>query len=199
MRPQLRFLAMYSSGGFGGRRRKLFYVEKNAIPRTNYGAGFYGVGLHLQDLGLSLRSTDLYKNAASTKAFLAQNLDPRARKFKLGCKWTFQQDNDPKHTSKSTGKLTDEKVLFSVWIEEDSPEVKSEGCFLFIFLFKNFTPFFLPIWLTITPTFCQLPVHYIHRTHPISSDPEKHAFSKPCRLYWVPWSQAPEVLRYAAI
>ena len=36
-----------------------------------------------------------------------------ARKLKLGCCWIFQQDNDPKHTSKSTQKwLTEHKSSF---------------------------------------------------------------------------------------
>jgi len=31
-----------------------------------------------------------------------KDLMPSVRKLKLGCHWTFQQGNDPKHTSNST-------------------------------------------------------------------------------------------------
>jgi len=33
---------------------------------------------------------------------LGTNVMPSVMKLKLGRHWTFQQDNDPKHTSKST-------------------------------------------------------------------------------------------------
>lgn len=41
---------------------------------------------------------------------LQENVKPSVRKLKLGRSWTFQQDNDPKHTSKST----------KAWFEERS-------------------------------------------------------------------------------
>ena len=42
---------------------------------------------------------------------LKQHLKTSARKLKLGCKWVFQMDNDPKHTSKLVTKwLKDNKV-----------------------------------------------------------------------------------------
>ncbi|CDQ90445.1 unnamed protein product [Oncorhynchus mykiss] len=42
---------------------------------------------------------------------LKQNLKTSVRKLKLGRKWVFQMDNDPKHTSKVVAKwLKDNKV-----------------------------------------------------------------------------------------
>jgi hypothetical protein len=42
---------------------------------------------------------------------LKQHLKTSVRKLKVGCKWVFQVDNDPKHTSKVVAKwLKDNKV-----------------------------------------------------------------------------------------
>ena len=42
---------------------------------------------------------------------LKQLLKTSVRKLKLGCKWVFQMDNDPKHTFKVVAKwLKDNKV-----------------------------------------------------------------------------------------
>ena len=47
---------------------------------------------------------------------LKQHLKTSVRKFKLGRKWVFQIDNDPKHTSKVVAKgLKDNKVEVLEW------------------------------------------------------------------------------------
>ena len=47
---------------------------------------------------------------------LKQHLKTSVRKLKLGCKWVFQMDNDPKHTSKVVAKwLKDNKVKVLEW------------------------------------------------------------------------------------
>ena len=47
---------------------------------------------------------------------LKQQLKTSVRKFKLDCKWVFQMDNDPKHTSKVVAKwLKDNKVKVLEW------------------------------------------------------------------------------------
>ena len=43
--------------------------------------------------------------------YLKQPLNTSVRKLRLGCKWVFQMDNDPKHASKVVAKwLKDNKV-----------------------------------------------------------------------------------------
>ena len=44
-------------------------------------------------------------NSIKYQQILNENLTAPSRKLKMGRGWTFQQDNDPKHTSKSTQKL----------------------------------------------------------------------------------------------
>ena len=49
-------------------------------------------------------------------AILKQHLKTSVRKLKLGRKWVFQMDNDPKHTSKVVAKwLKDNKVKVLEW------------------------------------------------------------------------------------
>ena len=54
---------------------------------------------------------------------LTQNLKASVRKLKLGRKWVFQMDNDPKHTSKVIAKwLKDNKVKVLEWPSQ-SPDL----------------------------------------------------------------------------
>ena len=54
---------------------------------------------------------------------LKQHLKTSVRKLKLGRKWVFQMDNDPKHTSKCVAKwLKDNKVKVLEWPSQ-SPDL----------------------------------------------------------------------------
>ena len=54
---------------------------------------------------------------------LKQHLKTSVRKLKLGRKWVFQMDNDPKHTSKVVAKwLKDNKVKVLEWPSQ-SPDL----------------------------------------------------------------------------
>ena len=54
---------------------------------------------------------------------LKQHLKTSVRKLKLGHKWVFQMDNDPKHTSKVVAKwLKDNKVKVLEWPSQ-SPDL----------------------------------------------------------------------------
>ena len=56
---------------------------------------------------------------------LKQHLKTSVRKSKLGRKWVFQMDNDPKHTSKVDAKwLKDNKVKVLEWPSQ-SPDLSS--------------------------------------------------------------------------
>ena len=55
---------------------------------------------------------------------LKQHLKTSVRKLKLGRKWFFQMDNDPKHTSNVVAKwLKDNKVKLLEWPSQ-SPDLK---------------------------------------------------------------------------
>ena len=56
-------------------------------------------------------------------AILKQHLKTSVRKLKLGRKWVFQMDDDPKHTSKDVEKwLKDNKVKLLEWLSQ-SPDL----------------------------------------------------------------------------
>ena len=62
-------------------------------------------------------------NSTKYQAILAENLVPSARRLGLGRRWTFQQDNDPKHTSRSTQKwFCDNKIKVLQWPSQ-SPDL----------------------------------------------------------------------------
>ena len=52
---------------------------------------------------------------------MKQHLKTSVRKLKLGHKWVFQMDKDPKHTSKVVAKwLKDNKVKVLEWSSQSS-------------------------------------------------------------------------------
>ena len=57
-----------------------------------------------EDVFLPVVQINGIMNSTKYQDILAKNLVASARKLRLGRRWTFQQDNDPKHTSKSTRK-----------------------------------------------------------------------------------------------
>ena len=57
----------------------------------------------------------------NTEKILEENLLPSARKLKLGWKFTFQHDNDPKHTAKAILEwLRNKKINFLEWCSQSS-------------------------------------------------------------------------------
>ncbi|KAI4897416.1 hypothetical protein NFI96_029505 [Prochilodus magdalenae] len=62
-------------------------------------------------------------NALKYQDILKQNLVASARKLKMGRHWVFQQDNDPKHMSKSTQKrVTTHRIKLLPWPSQ-SPDL----------------------------------------------------------------------------
>ena len=94
---------------------------------------------------------------------LKQHLKTSVRNLKLGRKWVFQMDNDPRHTSKVVAKwLNDNKVKVSEWpsqspdinpIENLWPELKKR---VRARRPTNLTQLFLcqEEWAKIHPTYC---------------------------------------------
>ena len=64
----------------------------------------------------ALHKIDVVMRQENYVDILKQHLKTSVRKLKLGRKWVFQMDNDPKHTSKVVAKwLKDNKVKVLEW------------------------------------------------------------------------------------
>ena len=85
------------------RKENEAYVENNTLPTVKYGGGsvmFWGC---FESSGTgNLQRVDGIMNSIKYQEILQQNVMQSVLKLKLGRHWTFQQDNDPKHSSKST-------------------------------------------------------------------------------------------------
>uniref|UniRef100_A0AAY5KK39 Tc1-like transposase DDE domain-containing protein n=1 Tax=Esox lucius TaxID=8010 RepID=A0AAY5KK39_ESOLU len=100
MKPRLNFLAIISKGMFG-KKTTLHITQRTPYPQQSmvvaascFGAASAGTGALVRVEGIM--------NSSKDQAILAQNLQASVRKLKMKKKFTFQHDNDPKHTSKST-------------------------------------------------------------------------------------------------
>ena len=85
------------------RKKNEAYVEKNTLPTMTHGGDslmFWGC---FESSGTgNLQRVDGIMNSIKYQEILQQNVIQSVIMLKRWHHWTFQQDNDPKHTSKST-------------------------------------------------------------------------------------------------
>ena len=90
--------------------------SKNTVPTVKHGGSIMLWGCFSSAGTGALVKIDGKMDGAKYRKILEENLLPSARKLKLGRKFTFQHDNDPKHTAKATrGWLRNKKINVLEW------------------------------------------------------------------------------------
>lgn len=85
------------------RRKNDAYKEKNTLPTVKHGGGSVMLWGCFASSGTgNLQRVQGNMNSVHYQEILDANVMQSVTKLRLGRRWTFQQDNDPKHTSKST-------------------------------------------------------------------------------------------------
>ena len=96
-----------------------FFIRRHKLAKTSRcDSGYRGMFLISRDWGTC---QDRRENGWSK--ILEENLLPSGRKLKLGQKFTFQHDNDPKHRYKSTLELLRNKNINVLEWPSQSPDL----------------------------------------------------------------------------
>uniref|UniRef100_A0AAZ3QB32 Transposase n=1 Tax=Oncorhynchus tshawytscha TaxID=74940 RepID=A0AAZ3QB32_ONCTS len=96
---------------------------KNTIPTMKHRGGSIMLWRCFNAGTGALHKIDGIMRKENYVDILKQHLKTSVRKLKLGHKWVFQMDNDPKHTSKDVAKwLKDNKVKVFEWPSQ-SPDL----------------------------------------------------------------------------
>ena len=83
-----------------------------AIPTVKHGGGSIMLwGCFAAGGTGALHKIDGIMRMENYVDMLKQHLKTSVRKLKPGCKWVFQMDNDPKHTSKVESKWLKENIV----------------------------------------------------------------------------------------
>ena len=88
--PKLSFLVIMRNAMFGGNQKQ--YPQRSVVVWGYFAASETGRLAHMNGI----------VNSAAYQHILNKNITPSLKNLKLGRGWIMQQDNDPKHTSRST-------------------------------------------------------------------------------------------------
>ncbi|MBN3276205.1 TCB1 transposase, partial [Polyodon spathula] len=146
------------------------HVSRHAIPTVKYGGGSIMLWGCFSSAGTGhLVTIEGRMDGAKYRKILQENLFQSAKKLKLGRKFTFQQDNDPKHKAKATLEwLKNKKVNVLQWPSQspDLNPIENLWHYLKIAVHKrrptnlnNLEQICQEEWAKITLTLCAKLVH----------------------------------------
>ena len=88
------------------------YLPQNTVPTVKFGGGSIMIWGCFSAKGVGKMSIiDSKMNAEKYQEILQENLMASVEKLRLPPDWIFQQDNDPKHTARSTRKWFAENTV----------------------------------------------------------------------------------------
>ncbi len=100
------------------------FQKKNIIPTVKYGGGSVMVwGCFAASGPGRLAVINGTMNSAVYQKILKDNVRPSVRDLKLKRTWVLQQDNDPKHTSKSTSEWLKKNKMKTLEWPSQSPDL----------------------------------------------------------------------------
>ncbi|MBN3290480.1 TCB1 transposase, partial [Polypterus senegalus] len=106
------------------RKRNTAFQKKNIIPTVKYGGGSVMVwGCFAASGPGRLAVIDGTMNSTVYQKILKENVRPSVRQLKLKRSWVLQQDNDPKHTSKSTSEWLKKNKMKTLEWPSQSPDL----------------------------------------------------------------------------
>ena len=110
------------------RKANTAFQEKNLLPTVKQGGGNVKVWGSFSASGPGrLHIIQGNMNSHAYQQILDQNLLPSVRELKLGRKWVLQQDNDPKHTSKTTKEWLKRKRIHTLDWPSQRPQSYRNG------------------------------------------------------------------------
>ncbi len=100
------------------------FHKKNIIPTVKHGGGSVMVWCCFAASGPGrLVIINGTMNSAIYQKILKENVRPSVCDLKLKCTWVMQQDNDPKHTSKSTSEWLKKNKIKVLECPNQSPDL----------------------------------------------------------------------------
>ncbi|KAK3527102.1 hypothetical protein QTP86_010826 [Hemibagrus guttatus] len=106
------------------RKSNTAFQKKNIIPTVKYGGGSVMVwGCFAASGPGRLAVINRTMNSAVYQKILKENVQPSVCDLKLKRTWVLQQDNDPKHTSKSTSEWLKKNKMKTLEWPSQSPDL----------------------------------------------------------------------------
>uniref|UniRef100_A0AAY5KTD7 WW domain-containing protein n=1 Tax=Esox lucius TaxID=8010 RepID=A0AAY5KTD7_ESOLU len=123
MKPRLNFFC-HNSKSYVWRKNNTAHHPKNTIHPVKHGGGSIMLwGCFSSAVSGALVSVEGIMNSSKYHVILAQNLQASVRMLKMKRNFTFQHDNDPKHTSKSTKAWLHQKKINVLEWPSQSPDL----------------------------------------------------------------------------